>query len=178
MGTSVALSIICALRWTPRQRKKLPTRSWPTPSGRWPWTRSRRPSPGTPACPWAWPRSRWRSGGATCATTRPIPPGRTGTGSWSRTAMARCSCTACCTSPATRFRSRSSSASASSARRLRDIRSTAMRRASRRPPGRSDRASPMPWAWRSRRSSSVPSSTARASSWSTTILTSSWATAA
>ena len=57
-------------------------------------------------------------------------------------------------------------------------RSTATRRASRPPPGRSARASPTPSAWRSPRGCSPPSSTARASTWSTTTPTSSWATAA
>lgn len=56
--------------------------------------------------------------------------------------------------------------------------STATPPASRPPPARSARASPMRWAWRWRRRSWPPSSTATATRWSTTTPTPSSATAA
>ena len=51
--TSRWLKLCSRVRHYPRR----PTRTWPTPSARSPWTRCRRPIPAIPACPWAWPTS-------------------------------------------------------------------------------------------------------------------------
>ena len=122
---------------------------------------------------------------ASCASTRTTRSGRTATASCSRSATRRCCCTRCCTwrgvkavNPAYERARRAVGAArghqALPPARLaaaRGTRSTAGRRASRRPRARSGRASRRRSAWRSRRSGWPRTSTARASSSSTTTST-------
>ena len=99
-----------------------PTR-WPgaasTPSGRWRWTPSKRPSPAIPARRWRSRPPPTSSGIATSSTTRGIPTGPTATGSCCRAATPRCCCTRCSISPATTCRSTIFGRSGSGARRRR-----------------------------------------------------------
>jgi len=68
-----------------------------TPSERWRWTRSSKPTRGTPACRWAWRMWPTCCGRASSNTIRPTRPGPTATASSSPPATARCCSTACST---------------------------------------------------------------------------------
>ena len=82
-----------------------------TPSARWRWTRSRRPTAATPARRWPWRRWPTRSGSSSCATIPPTRSGRTATASCSPAATPRCCSTRCCTWPASRRWTRTTSRS-------------------------------------------------------------------
>ncbi len=132
-------------------------------SAHWQWMPFNKPTPATPVPRWAWPTWPSRCGASTSSTTRPTRTGPTATASSCRTATARC----CCTRvlhltgydlPIERAQELPPAAQQDAG----PPRSRRHRPASKPPPARWARASPMPWALRWPKSCWPPSSTARA----------------